>query len=288
MPSLRLLHPLHLLFAALTYAFGASLADYLGKPFRTESFWFGLIIVFLLQAAMSSLSAIYRPLTEPLVEGETRSDRQSLRNNLLYVSVASLGSVAVLAYTLFNLSLLSLSAFLFLVFSILLLLAYSLPPLRLLSRGFGEILLAVQLAYMIPSFSFTLQAGSTHPILFLAIPVTFLAFAFFVVQDFQSFARDQTYNRVTVLTLLGWERVVPLHHIFLLFAYIFLLAMPAFNLSLRLLAPAFLTLPFALFQIYQLRSIALGAKPNWTLLHATALSVFGLTIYFLTLTFWLR
>ena len=42
---LRLTRPLHLLLAALTYFFGASLADYLGKPFLTESFWLGLIIV---------------------------------------------------------------------------------------------------------------------------------------------------------------------------------------------------------------------------------------------------
>ena len=60
------------------------------------------------------------------------------------------------------------------------------------------------------------------------------------------------------------------------------------GLSLTLTRSAFLTLPFALFQIFLLRSISLGAKPNWTLLHATSLAVFGLTTYFLTLTFWLR
>jgi hypothetical protein len=68
----------------------------------------------------------------------------------------------------------------------------------------------------------------------------------------------------------------------------FFLVSPAFGLSLSLLWPAFLTLPFALFQIFQLRNIALGAPANWTLLAATALSVFGLTAYFLSLTFWLR
>jgi hypothetical protein len=87
---------------------------------------------------------------------------------------------------------------------------------------------------------------------------------------------------------LGWERVVPLHHLFVLLAYLFFAASPVFGLSLSLLWPAFLTLPFALFQIFQLRNIALGGAANWTLLSATALSVFGLTTYFLSLTFWLR
>jgi hypothetical protein len=60
------------------------------------------------------------------------------------------------------------------------------------------------------------------------------------------------------------------------------------GLSLSLIWPAFLTLPFALFQIFQLRNISMGAPTNWTLLTVTALAVFGLTTYFLTLTFWLR
>jgi 1,4-dihydroxy-2-naphthoate octaprenyltransferase len=93
---------------------------------------------------------------------------------------------------------------------------------------------------------------------------------------------------MTFLTRLGWERVVPLHHIFVLFAYVFFAISPSLGLSLSLIWPAFLTLPFALFQIFQLRNISLGAPKNWNLLTATALSVFGLTLYFLTLTFWLR
>ena len=285
---LRLVRPLHLFLAALTYTFGASLADYLGKPFRAESFWFGLVIVILIQGSMNLLSVIYRPQNEPLGPDETRKNRQTLRNNLLYVSAASLGASAFIAYFLFNRDLFSLSSFLFLLFSLLILIVYAIPPLRLLNRGFGEMLIAIQLAYTIPSFSFTLQTDTTHPFLALAIPLTFLAFAYFIVLDFQSFAQDQKYERVSLLTRLGWERVLPLHHVFILFAYIFFLAMPAFNLTLGVLASAFLTLPFALFQIYLLRNIALGAKPNWTLLHATGLSVFGLTTYFLTLTFWLR
>jgi 1,4-dihydroxy-2-naphthoate octaprenyltransferase len=120
------------------------------------------------------------------------------------------------------------------------------------------------------------------------VPLTLLAFSYFIVRNFQSFAQDQKLNRVTFLTRLGWERVVPLHHLFVLLAYLLFAASPLFGLSLSLIWSLFLTLPFALFQIFLLRNISLGAKPNWTLLHAAALAVFGLTTYFLTLTFWLR
>jgi 1,4-dihydroxy-2-naphthoate octaprenyltransferase len=144
------------------------------------------------------------------------------------------------------------------------------------------------LAYVFPSIAYILQAGEAHRFLILTIPLGFLAFAYFIVMDFPSFASDRKYDRVTFLTRLGWERVVPLHHLFVLLAYLFFLASPVFGISLSLLWPAFLTFPFALFQIFQLRNIALGAPTNWILLTVTALSVFGLTVYFLSLTFWLR
>ena len=285
---LRLSRPVHLLLAALTYFFGASIANYLGKPFRTDSFWLGLLAVLLAQISMNLLAEVFRPLNEPVIDGETLKDRITLRNNALYISFAALTANAVIAFLLYNNNRLTLSAFFFLILSLVIVLTYSVPPVRLMNRGFGEFLLAAHLAYVFPSIAYILQAGETHRFLILTIPLVFLAFAYFIIMDFPSFASDRKYERVTLLTRLGWERVVPLHHLFVLLAYLFFLASPAFGLSLSLLWPAFLTLPFALFQIFQLRNIALGAPPNWILLTVTALSVFGLTVYFLSLTFWLR
>lgn len=283
---LRLSRPLHLVLAALTFCLGASIANYLGQPFRADSFWFGILAVLFAQMSMSLLSEVFRLDAEPLSETETRRERSILRNNALYISIAGLTANAVIAFILLNNRHLSLAAFVFILLSLLIVLAYSLPPFR--NRGFGEFLLSAHLGYLIPSLGFLLQADEPHRFLILLIPLTFLAFAYFIVMDFPAFASDRKFNRTTLLTLLGWERVVPLHHIFILFAYIFFAISPMLDISLALIWPAFLTLPFAIFQIFQLRGIALGARANWVLLTATALSVFGLTTYFLTLTFWLR
>jgi len=283
---LKLIRPLHLLLAALTYSLGAGIADYLGRPFRVDAFWLGLAGILLAQLGMTLLSDVFRLDAEPLLENETRSERQILRNNALYFSIASLAALAFIAFILYFNQVLTPVAFLFLFLSLLLILAYSLPPFR--DRGFGEFILSAHLAYLIPSIAYILQTGGTHRFLTIAVPLTFLAFAYFIVMDFPAFATDSKYGRATFLTRLGWERAVPLHHIFVLFAYIFFALSPAFGLTLSLVWPAFLTFPFALFQIYQLRNISLGAPPNWILLTATALAVFGLTAYFLTLTFWLR
>ena len=285
---IRLSHPLHLLLGALTYFLGASIANYLGKPFRADSFWLGLISALLAQVSMNLLAEVFRPENEAIVEGQSRRDRLVLSNNALYVSIAALTANAVIAFILYQNNHLSVSAFFFLLLSLLLILGYAIPPFRFVNRGFGEFVLAAHIAYVIPSIAYILQSDETHRFLLISIPLTFLAFAYFVVMDFPAFASDTKYNRGTLLTRLGWERSVPLHHLFVLLAYFFFAASPAFGLSLSLIWPAFLTLPFALFQIFQLRNISLGAPTNWTLLTVTALSVFGLTAYFLSLTFWLR
>lgn len=285
---LRLSHPLYLLLAALTYFLGASIANYLGKPFRIDSFWLGLVAVLLAQTSMNLLAEVFRPSNETIIEGETRKQRLALRNNALYISIAGLTADAVIAFILYNNNHLSIAAFFFLLLSLIVVLTYAIPPFRFINRGFGELFLAAHMAYIIPSIAYILQSDEAHRFLLITIPLTFLAFAYFIVMDFPSFASDAKYNRSTLLTRLGYERVVPLHHLFVLLAYIFFLGVPVFGLSLSLFWPAFLTLPFALFQIFQLRSISLGAPVNWTLLTVTALSVFGLTAYFLSLTFWLR
>lgn len=286
---LKLSRPLHLLLAALTYLLGVGVADYLGKPFRAEPFWLGFVIVVLAQASMNLLAEVFRPENEPILENETRSGRIKLRGNLLYIAIAFLATGAVLAFLLFNNQHLPLSALFFLLLSLLIIVLYSIPPFRLLDRGFGEFLLAAQLAYVIPSIGFLFQADEYHRLLFtITLPLTILALAYFLVMGFPSFAADQKYQRVTLLRRLTWERAVPLHHSFVIAAYMLFLAAAFLGPSLKLLWPAFLTLPFAALQVALLRNISLGAKPNWPLLTSTALGVFGLTAYFLTLTFWLR
>ena len=285
---LRLIRPILLFLAALTYTFGASVANYLGKPFRIDSFWLGLAGTILAQLTMNLLAEVFRLDIEPSLENELRGERRTLRNNALYISIASLTSLAVIAYILSTRNELPFLALLFLLLSLLIVLVYAIPPFRFINSGFGEFLLAAHIGYVFPYIAYILQTDETHSFLMLTIPLTLLAFGYFIVTDFPALATDLKYDRVTFLTRLGWERVVPLHHLFVLLAYLLFLASPAIGISLSLIWRVFLTLPFAIFQIFQLRNISLGAPTNWTLLSVTALTTFGLTAYLLTLTFWLR
>ena len=286
---LKLSRPLLLLLAALTYLLGASISAYLGKSFQNLTFLLGLGGVVLAQLSMNLLAEAFRPHNEPMIEGETPAQKEALRSNLLYISYAALTACAMIAFLLYINQGLNLPTFIFLLLSLVLVVLYAVPPLRLLDRGFGELALAAHMAYVIPSIGFLLQAKENHRLLIMiAIPLTALTLAYFLILNFTSFPSDQKYQRATLLRRLGWESAVPLHHSLIIFAYVIFICSPIFGYSFLLIWPAFLTLPFAILQMLLLRHISLGGKPNWTLLTTTALAVFGFTAYFLTLTFWLR
>ena len=286
---LKLSRPLHLLLAALTYLLGSSIPAYLGKPFSALAFWLGLIGILLAQLSMSLLADVFRPHNEPLIENETPKQKETLRNNLLYVSYGLLTVNAVLAFLLYINNSLVLESSLFLLSSLVTVILYAVHPFRLIDRGFGELALAAHIAYIIPSIGFLLQAKENHRLLIiLIIPLTALALAYFLILNFTSFTTDQKYQRATLLRSLTWERAVPFHHSLIIFAYGIFAAVPLLGYSFSLIWPAFLTLPFAILQIIHLRHISIGGKPNWIFLTTTALAVFGLTTYFITLTFWLR
>lgn len=286
---IQLLRPLHLLLAALTYLLGASIPAYLGTPLNATVFALGFAFVLLAQAGMALLSEVFRPHNEPLTQSDTPQKKETLRNNLLYVSIALITAAAFVVYLLYLNKAVSLPSFIFLLCSILLILLYSVPPARLLNYGFGELALAAQISYITPSIGFLLQTHEQRRLLpLLIIPLTALALAYFLINNFTTFPDDQKYFRSTLLRRLTWERAVPFHHGLIVFAYLVFASLPMLGFSFNLIWPAFLTLPFALFQIVQLQNIANGNPPNWKLLTSTALAVFGLTTYFITLTFWMR
>lgn len=286
---LRLGRPLHLLLAALTYVLGVAIARYLGHPIAAAIFWLGLVGTALAPLTMNLLAGVFRMSNEPAEGDESPAQRRALREAALQVSIAALAAQAFIAFLLYREGRLMLPAVLCLGFSLVVILAYAVPPLRLLDKGFGEMLLAIQIAYLVPSISFLLQAGAYHALLNVAIiPLTLLLLAGLLALDFSSYASDVKYGRHTLLVNVGWERAVPLHDGLIVAAYVLLLAARFLGFSFGLLWPAFLTLPFAVLQIYWLRNIARGAKPIWSLLTANALAVFCLMAYFLTLTFWLR
>lgn len=286
---LRLSRPLYLVFAVLTYMLGAGIARYLGISLNLVVFWLGLGGISMTQFSMGLLAEAHRPVDQPSDTDENQAERVNLRKAALILAVSALATVAVIAILLVQERALSPVAILFLGLSLIAVLAYAVPPLRLVDAGFGEFTLAVHIAVIAPALGFVLQQGEYHRLVaIISFPLTLLALAYLLVLDFPTFAVDEKYDRRTLLRNLGWQRAVPIHHILVFGAYLLLASALLFGLAWGLIWPAFLSLPFALLQVYLLRIISQGAKPIWSLLTANALAVFGLTAYLLTFAFWLR
>lgn len=286
---LRLSRPLNVVFAVLTYMLGAGIARYLGISLNLVVFWLGLGGISMTQFSMGLLAEAHRPVNQPSENDENRAERVNLRNAALILSVSALAAAAVVAILLSREGALSPVVILFLGLSLIAVLAYAVPPLRLVDAGFGEFTLAVHIAVIAPALGFALQQGEYHRLVaIISFPLTLLALAYLLVLDFPTFAADEKYDRRTLLRSMGWQRAVPLHHILIFGAYILLASALLFGLAWGLIWPSFLSLPFALLQVYLLRGISQGARPMWSLLTANALAVFGLTAYMLTFAFWLR
>jgi 1,4-dihydroxy-2-naphthoate octaprenyltransferase len=284
----RLSKPLYVLFATLTYSLGAGIARYLGITQDVVAFWLGLGGIVFSQFSMSLLAEALRPVEQPSENDENRPERVKLRNAALMVSIGSLAAAAIIAILLGQKSV-SPIVMIFLALSLFAVLAYAVPPLRLIDSGFGEFTLALHIALIAPAIGYALQGGEYHRVVgIVSFPLALLALAYFLVLNFPTYKIDEKYDRRTLLRGIGWQRAVPLHHGLVLGAYILLGSATLFGLAWGLIWPSLLTLPFALMQIYWLRNISNGAKPIWNLLTVNALAVFGLTAYLLTFAFWLR
>ena len=285
---MTLLRPLHLLFSALTYALGVAIADYLGVTISASAFWLGLGWALLAQISMNLLAEVFVLPTNRSTDSSAPSASTCATDCSSSPSACSASrQVAPTSSTSRDVSTPPRS--ILLALSLLIVLAYAVPPLKLVRRGFGELLLAAHLGYVFPSLGFVLQSGDFHRLLpILALPVTALALAYFLVLDFPAFADDLKYERLTLLTRLTWQRAVPLHHGLVIAAFALLAAAPLLGVSLALVWPAFLAVPFAILQILMLRNIALGAPPLWKPLTFLAATLFALTSYLLTFSFFLR
>ncbi len=288
---LRLIRPVHLLLALLTYSMGLGIARYLGVTLRLVPQFVGGTILLLLLAASGLLSEYFRPFNEPLLPGKelTPREQEQLRAYLLAFGAAFLGVAGLLVFLLQRAGSLQLDAVLLLAVFTLLALANAVPPVRLANRGFGELVNAYLIASLTPTLAYFLQADHFHRLVtLLTFPLFLLALACFLALDFPAYAEDLKYERRSLLMALTWQQAVPLHNLLLIAAYFFLACAPFLGVTFELVWPALLTLPLAAYQIFALRNIAEGAKPLWTVFSVMALAIFGLTAYLLALTFWLR
>jgi 1,4-dihydroxy-2-naphthoate octaprenyltransferase len=293
----RLSRPLFLFGGALVYALGVGIADYLGVAIDWGLYILGQAFVTTLQLSAQYLNEYFdspadaeNPNRTPFSGGSGAVGPGKLsRNTVLLAAVTALTVLASLTVILIDRAPISPLLVLVLVLGFAGAFFYSMPPVRLATSGYGELTTSILVSFLVPAFALLLQTGELHRLLLISsIPLTALHLAMMLVFEFPDYATDIKFEKKTLLVRIGWERGMVLNNLLILGAFLLLGISVILNVPSGIVLPSFLLRPFGLLQIWQLRIIAAGGKPNWTLVGLTGVILFAGVAYMLAFAFWVR
>ncbi len=294
---LRLVRPLFLIGGILLYALGAGIARYLGTDISWSAYLIGQFWVSVLQLSAQFLNEYFDVAGDINNENRTilTGGSGSLGPGKLPRQVAlwsALGCLVVLTFITFVMILqISLPpvAVLIMLLAFFGAIFYSTPPVRLAASGYGELTASIMVSFLLPAFAFVLQTGDLHRLLTMAgFPLTGLNMAMLIAFDMPDFAADIKFDKRTLLVRLGWQAGMNVHNILLLTSFFLLAAATSFGMPLMIALPAMVPLVLAVLQIWMMRRIAAGMKPNWNALTINAMAIYVSVAYLLTFAFWTR
>jgi 1,4-dihydroxy-2-naphthoate octaprenyltransferase len=292
---IQLSRPLFLLGLLLVYALGAGMARYLGATINWSAYWLGQIWVTLLQLSVHYLNEYFNAPAD--LDNPNRTfltgGSNALAPGRLPRRTALLAALACLAF-LASLTVLIIAqlnpapaAYLIMGLAFLGAFFYSVPPVRLEASGYGELTTSVLVAFLVPAYAFILQTGAMHRLVAMsAFPLTAAHLAMLLAFTLPDYFTDLKHGKHTLMIRLGWQNGMLLHNALILTVYLLLLIARAFGYPGFAALAGLFSLPIGGFQIWQMRAIANGAKPNWNALTIGALAFFGVLVYLLTFAFW--
>jgi 1,4-dihydroxy-2-naphthoate octaprenyltransferase len=290
----RLIRPLFILNAMLLYALGAGIAHYLGVQIDVGLYLLGQGWITLVQLSAIFLhDYFYLPAYQAKNNQTTISGKgnQSEQRRIppranLFIALACLSGVASLSVLLIAIGDITPVAGLIMVIGFLGAFFYSIPPVSLNNSGYGELTIAVLVAFLTPAFAFTLQYGDLHRLITMSTSSLVIFYlAMLLALELPSYATDLRLGKNTLIFRLGCDNGLKLHNLLILSAYLVLAIAAAFGMPLFAALPVFLTFPLGLLQIWQVWRIDQGARPNWLALMLNAIVLFGASAYLMAFAF---
>ncbi len=294
---IQLSRPIFLVGAALVYGLGAGIARYLGIQIDWGVYLLGQAWVTSLQLSAHYLNEAYdgpvdtqNPQRTLFSGGSGAVGPGKLSRNVPFVAAAiTLTITASLTVLLIQFAYLSPLIVLIMVLSFLGAVFYSTPPIRLVSTGYGELTTSFLVANLVPAFAFLLQYGEWHRLLGMStFPLTALHLAMMLAFELPDYATDLKYEKLTMLVRIGWQQGMFLHNILILSGFFILALATLMGMPPAVALPAFIPLLLGLLQIWQMRRISAGGKPNWNTLTLTAVVLFASVTYLLAYAYWTR
>lgn len=301
MKSFRLLvqlsRPIHILSAMLLYLLGIGIAHYLSGSIDWTSFILGLIWIVFTMLGSQYLDEYFNlsgPRDDPNGKhtpfsggsgaiGAGRLPRQAALWAGLACLTITASMTVLLIQGLANTQAIGLILGLIFVGEFI----NAVPPFRLVSSGYGELIMSIIWAGFIPAMAFLTQGHDFHRLLIMvSFPLTLLHISMLLALEFPDYASDIKQGKRPILVRIGWQRGMLIHNILILGGFAILGMAFALGLPLSVAWPVVFVVPVGLFQIWMMNRIGDGARPNWNLLLLISVSTFGLTAYILAFAFW--
>ncbi len=289
----KILKPAGIVFILFTYTLGISAARYLGGKIVWWDALTGLIICLLIRDMRNFLAAYFdHPESYQSTINRSDPDWENLinirRGVLLLYSLLTLTAGATLTTVLIVRGVFNLSSIILLGIAFLLKFFSATPTLFLLRKGYEELVDALYVANLVPAIAFSLVMHSPSLLIVeLTLPLTFVYLAMKIAIDFKTYGFDSSHGRPSLTTLLGWQKALVIHNLFILLAFVFLSLFLLSGLPWSLTWPPLLALPIGILQIVHLQNIANGAKPKWRYLNWLAVGAFLLMSYLIIISLWL-
>lgn len=295
---LKLSRPIIIVISVGQYLLGIGAAKYLGAIIDWIGFYSGLVWLLSLLMAMHYLVEYFNHNVVRdkkginLIGGSNilgEGDNKLPANTALFGASAMLTITTLATMNIFRRIEVGTALGTVMMLSVVIAMVYSLPSFQLERSGFAELILALFVGSLSPFFGYLLQSGEVNRILAMAtLPSTFLFLAVLIALDFPKYGSNIKFLRRNLLVRLGWENGIVFHNTLLLMAFVILGIAAQFGLPKAIALPAFLPLPLGLLQIWYLRQISQGIKPNWKALGINSLALFGSMTYLLAIAFWIR
>jgi 1,4-dihydroxy-2-naphthoate octaprenyltransferase len=288
-----ILRPILILTIIIFYLMGAGFFKYLGGRVDWILFWGGLVCSVLLHCTCLILNTYFDMQNSENTQSVYFSKKLKSANSQIekkFILSAGLitlstGSVLIFVLTIQN-DIFPASMLVYFV-ALLLCIAYSVPPIKLTSRGMGEIVLAILISNLYPAFAFLLQSGEMHRLVaIITFPLTLLLLAGFLSSELSTYLQDMLNKKMTLLQVLNWKMGMNLQNTLILFSYLFVGVAVLFGLSWSLTLPFLISLPFSLLSINEVIRIGYGFKPRWSVLLLGSYGAIGCTVYLITFALW--
>jgi 1,4-dihydroxy-2-naphthoate octaprenyltransferase len=298
--------PDHLAAALLTYALGAGVVHFLGNPIDWVAYWIGQGLVTLLQLSSAFLYAYFnfdaigarlRRRQTPESDGDEseaaprRKDspekERLMRLSFLQAGLVALTIGAVLTVMMSYEGRINPLSYFLIGVALAAGLSSAIPPANFGRKGYGELFTTLFLTILTPGLAYALQAGEIHRLLTLMVfPLYAMILACQMALSLEFYNDAGASPEKTLMIRLGWQKGMQFHDLLIFSAYLLFGGAALAGLPWALTWPAILSLPVGLFQIWQMRQISTGVKPQWKLLKWTAYGLAIMTVYLISLALW--